>query len=420
VTRRADLAGQRVAILGIGRDTISFVEALRGVDCTLVAIEERETPAIDGVHLVRALDEIGPVDFVVRSPGFSPYRADVQEQFDRTAMLTPTAIWLAERDDARPTAAVTGTKGKSSTVSLVEAALTRAGVGAIACGNIGVPIWDVDPATPSVVALEVSSYQTLDLTSGPPLRALTSLSPDHVDWHGSIEQYYRDKLQLFAVDSGSSARMLAPASDATAVEHTKQFPMTYVNPASDARASAPHRRRNAALAAHIVAEFVPGANPADLEIEMLADYPDLPGRLRPVGRVDDVEYVDDALASNPLGTAAAVAAYADRRIVLIVGGADRGLAMDALVDALDAHTRRDNVVVYFGAAGERIGDALRASEQVGEVIRAHDLTEAVGVAAAHANPFDVVIFSPAAPSEPPLRWPQRSALFQRAVHGLEG
>ena len=153
---------------------------------------------------------------------------------------------------------------------------------------------------------------------------------------------------------------------------------------------------------------------------MLADYPDLPGRLRPVGRVDDVEYVDDALASNPLGTAAAVAAYANHRIVLIVGGADRGLAMDALVDALDAHTRRDNVVVYFGAAGERIGDALRASEQGGEVVRANDLTEAVGVAAAHANPGSVVVFSPAAPSEPPLRWPQRSAAFQRAVQGLEG
>jgi len=213
-------------------------------------------------------------------------------------MRTPTALWLAEREPARPTVAVTGTKGKSSTVSLVAAALARGRVAAIACGNIGVPIWDVDPATPAVVALEVSSYQTLDLTTAPPLRALTSLSPYHVDWHGSVEQYYRDKLQLFAVDPGSGARMLAPASDATAVERTKQFPMTYVDPASDARASAPHRRRNAALAAHIVAEFVPAANPAELEIEMLADYPDLPGRLRPVGKVDDVEYVDDALASN--------------------------------------------------------------------------------------------------------------------------
>jgi UDP-N-acetylmuramoylalanine--D-glutamate ligase len=417
VTRRADLAGARVAILGVGRDTISFVRALAGIDCELVAVEEGEAAAVDGVRVVRAFDDVGAVDLVVRSPGFSPYRADVREHFGATPMFTPTAIWFAERDDARPTVALTGTKGKSSTVSLVEAALTRAGVEAIACGNIGVPIWDVDPATHAVVAVEVSSYQTLDLTAAPPVRALTSLSPDHVDWHGTVERYYRDKLHLLEVDR--AALMLAPASDAAAVEHTKHLAMTYVEPASNSGAGAPHRRRNAAIAAHIVAGFAPGSDIAALEAGMLAEYPELPARLHKVARVRGVDYVDDALASNPLGTAAAIAAFADRHIVLIVGGADRGLAMDVLVDALDAHTSRDNVVVAFGEAGERIGKALRTSEHVEAVVAARDLAHAVETAAQYASPGSVVVFSPAAPSEPPLRWPQRSAAFQRAVQGLE-
>jgi UDP-N-acetylmuramoylalanine--D-glutamate ligase len=418
VTRRADLAGSRVAILGIGRDTVSFVRALAEVDCELLAIEEGDAPTIEDVRMVSTLDDFGAVDFVVRSPGFSPYRDDVRARFAASPMYTPTAFWLAERSDALPTAAVTGTKGKSSTVSLVAAALTRAGVDAIACGNIGVPIWDVDPATRAVVALEVSSYQTLDLRAAPPVRALTSLSPDHVDWHGTVERYYRDKLHLFEVDG--TALMLAPASDSIAVDHTKHLPVTYVEPASERGAGAPHQRRNAAIAARIVAEYVPSVAVPTLEREMLAEYPELPARLQLVACVRGIEYVDDALASNPLGAAAAVAAYRDRRVVLIVGGADRGLAMDALLEALDAHPRRDNVVVQFGEAGGRIGDALRASDHVESVVAARDLMHAVEVAAEHATAGSVVVFSPAAPSEPPLRWPQRSAAFQRAVQRLEG
>ena len=94
------------------------------------------------------------------------------------------------------TICVTGTKGKSTTASLIAHILGKLGRRAALVGNIGVPITEIDPATADYAVIEVSSYQAADFDGVCDVAVLTSLFPEHIDWHGTLDAYYRDKLNL--------------------------------------------------------------------------------------------------------------------------------------------------------------------------------------------------------------------------------
>ena len=134
-------------------------------------------------------------DVVVKTPGLSRYRPEVAHL---TGLGIPVVgglgLWLAEAD-LRRVLVVTGTKGKSTTSSVAGHLLTGLGYRCMVGGNIGASPYDPAEAGDfDYWVIEVSSYQATDLPCSPPVVAVTSLHPDHLDWHGGVEQYYRDKL----------------------------------------------------------------------------------------------------------------------------------------------------------------------------------------------------------------------------------
>ncbi len=142
------------------------------------------------------LDALAGCDVVVKSPGISRYRPEVAELEGRGIPVAGgLGLWLAEADRGR-VVCITGTKGKSSTTAIAGHLLRRWGYRCVVGGNIGQPPWD--PAEAAEAArywvIETSSYQATDLACSPPVVAVTSLHPDHLDWHGDVETYYRDKL----------------------------------------------------------------------------------------------------------------------------------------------------------------------------------------------------------------------------------
>ena len=111
-------------------------------------------------------------------------------------MVGGLGLWLAEQDP-RKVLCVTGTKGKSTTVSVTGHLLTGLGYECLVAGNIGVVPYDpAEERDFDYWVIEVSSYQATDLPCTPPVTAVTSLHPDHLDWHGGVERYYRDKLSM--------------------------------------------------------------------------------------------------------------------------------------------------------------------------------------------------------------------------------
>ena len=132
------------------------------------------------------------------------------------------ALWLEDFVDAR-IVAVTGTKGKSTTATLTTAILAEEGLTVALLGNIGVPVTEAyrHPRADAYV-VEVSSYQAAEVTRTPAVCVLTSLAPDHLDWHGSEEQYYRDKLRL--IEAGPPGALGVNAGSEEAVRRTVDHP----------------------------------------------------------------------------------------------------------------------------------------------------------------------------------------------------
>src|SRR5215468_1863464 len=205
--RVTDITTQRVAVWGLGREgraAISFLRQ-RHPKLPLVVLDD----ALDrqareglsaGIEYAFGADRISralaSVDVIVKSPGVSLYRTEIQSALTAGTHVTSLLnLWFEERQ-AVTTICVTGTKGKSTTASLIAHILAKLGRRIALVGNIGIPITGIDSATTDVAVIEVSSYQAADFDGLCDVAVLTSLYPEHIDWHLSIENYFRDKINL--------------------------------------------------------------------------------------------------------------------------------------------------------------------------------------------------------------------------------
>jgi UDP-N-acetylmuramoylalanine--D-glutamate ligase len=437
-----ELCTRRVAVWGLGSEGLAMVRLLarRGVVPSLIddrpeAAQSRLDEASVGAAGTGIADAgvgrrvIGPdqvvwadVDVVVRSPGVSRYRPELASATaSGVSVTTAMALWLEDFADAR-VVAVTGTKGKSTTAALTASLLRQDGLGVALIGNIGVPatdMYDRDPVDAYVV--EVSSYQAAEATVTPGVCVLTSLAPDHLDWHGGEEAYYRDKLRLIEV--GPPGALAVNAGSGEAMSRTRGHPGRTLfgpsgrvrttgsgevvvddQPLGDATRLALPGRHNAWNLCGAVAGalLLDGRPPSTAAFEaVVTGFEGLPSRCRTVGERGGITFVDDALASNPFATVASIGAFPDRALTVILGGADRGVDPAGLVEALAVRRPAPRVIV-LEPDPQRLADALSArSSAIGPVLAvevARDIEDAVGCAVASTPSGGVVLFSPAAPT----------------------
>jgi UDP-N-acetylmuramoyl-L-alanine---L-glutamate ligase len=413
--RLAELAGRRVGVWGHGREGRAAVRAAlaAGASGVLVADSRPVDPAAlaDGVTATADVADLAGCDVVVRSPGISPYREDARSLADRTVVTTGTGVALAEAAaQGVPVLCVTGTKGKSTTSALAAAVLTAAGRPAVHAGNIGTPLLDavLDGVGDRTLVVEVSSYQAAAVPDFAGRGALTSLAPEHLDWHGSEATYYRDKLRVFAgcpersVAVSAQARPLAERylDPAQLVDPADVLPTGLLDRARPVHLPGAHNRSNVAvaLAACALLGLDLGAT-ADAVTAAVAGFRALPHRLAPVATLGGVTFVDDTLSTTPVSVLAALDALADRPVTLVAGGQDRGLDYTGLARTLVQ--RRDTVaLVTVPDTGARLADDVRR-EAAGAAVRlteTQSLAEAVAAAIAGTAPGGVVLLSPGAPS----------------------
>ncbi len=417
------LADASVGVWGLGVEGRASVRRLRLMGVTPVLVDD--TPGADhhdGVPViptaVGGLDALAHCDVVVKSPGISRYRPEVAElQGAGVAVCGGLGLFMEEADPGR-VACITGTKGKSTTTALAVHLLNALGHRARAGGNIGHPPWDpgsgADAGTepdPDYWIIETSSFQVPDLAHGPHVVAVTSLSPDHLDWHGTVQRYYEDKLSLctkpgvtLALADGSDAELRTQTAllgphlrwvSADRVDHDTAWSSSFGLPG-------PHNARNATMAREVLGALgIAEAADDELLAEAASGFTGLPSRCYSLGRIGSVEFVDDSLSTNVLPAQAALHAYETRPVALLVGGHDRGVDYAPLGTTLAGRTA-PTLVVTMPDNGPRIGAAVRAAADHVEVVDALTLESAVETAFTWAASNDgaggVVLFSPAAPS----------------------
>lgn len=430
--RISTLVGSRVGLLGLGREGLATLAALRraGHDGRVHAFLDAPAPAPEGVVVHVGPDDLGEVEVLVRSPGFKPAhplrRAADARGLDQT---TATALFLgALRDRDHPVIGITGSKGKSTTSTLTWRTLEQAGVPATLVGNIGAPALDqLDAilAEDRVAVMELSSYQCDDLVDGdgPSAVGLLALFPEHQDWHGSVAAYYAAKLRLLASRRpGAPAFFLPGAAFAVGPDATPVDVPEGLHFADGAfwrgterllgdrwmRLKGRHNRANAVMALALAEGF--GATPADLG-EVLATFEGLPFRLQDEGVHHRVRWINDSLSTAPEAAAAALEAV-PLACTLICGGYDRGYDPAPLVAALARS--RVALVLLLPDSGAVIGRALREAGLSVPSIEVADLPEAV----ARAIPMGgVCLFSPGAPSYNVYRSFEERGLHLRRLIG---
>ncbi len=408
----SDLRGHRVGLYGLGVEGMASLRACRALGIEPILADDRP-PAVDLPVLATdsgGLEALAGCEVVIKSPGISRYGAAIGVLTRAGVTLVGgLGLWLAGADLNR-VLVVTGTKGKSTTTSIAAHLLSGLGYRCLLAGNIGSPPYDPDiPGVHDYWVVEVSSYQATDLPVTPPVAAVTSLHPDHLPWHrDDTETYYQDKLSALSqpgadltVANGDSvllrerARLLGPR-------------VRWVGASDDPDATwmdglgllGVHNRRNALIAREALSAMgVPQAADDSAMATAATGFVGLPSRLQVVGQRGGVTFVDDSLSTNVLPTLAAVEAFEDRRVALIVGGQSRGIdyamlglglrSRAAPLLMLTVPTNGSDIHVQVAAAGP--GSAVTIADADG-------LPAAVRDAARWAEPDGVVLLSPAAPS----------------------
>ena len=417
--RIADLANQRVAVWGFGREGRAAITAIRA---KLPALPLALYCSEGEVEAARAFDQalavfghepdavaLSAYDVVVKSPGISIYKPAVTTaQAQGTVFTSGTALWFAENPAAR-VVAVTGTKGKSTTTALLAHLARSLGIRTALAGNIGLPLLELQGQSAELWAIELSSFQTGE--AGPvELAVVTSLYEEHLDWHGSRERYVADKLKL-----GDVARtLLVNGQQANLTALTAGHPQRRVfGDAAGWHVADGFIRRGERDVFPVAQLGVPGlhnalnASAALAVLELLgydalaaapalATFRPLPHRLQPLGRHDGLDWINDSIATTPLAVVAALESLPGRAVTVLVGGFDRGVDWAPFVEHVQAHP--PHAIVCMGANGPRIEAVLNAGGVACPVRRVNDLAAAVDEARACTPEGGVVLMSPGAPS----------------------
>ena len=457
-----DLRGRRAVVLGLARSGVAASRFLADAGAVVAAYDRR--PAAELADAIAALGArpvrlalgvteadaaalIEHADLLVTSPSVSarfpttdPWLREALRGAEERGAEIVSEVDLFLRLTRARVAGVTGTKGKTTTASVLAAMLREGGIGTTLGGNIGTPLVErsLELGPDDWVVLELSELQLPTISRGVDVALYTNIAEDHLDRHGSVEAYRAVKARLAEL-TAPGGRVVLNHEDPGCRELGERLPpgalawyglerpdrggteawlddgwLTVsgerVAPADEVRLPGRHMLADvlgAALAATLVGV---GAEAIGTAARTFAG---VPHRLETVADRGGVRWINDSQATIPQAAIAALEAF-DAPVVLIAGGKDKGLGYGAFADAIAARCR---TVMLIGET------AAELEELVGgrvPVRRAASMEEAVRLAGEAARPGDVVLLSPAAASfDMFVDYAGRGEAFRAAVAGLE-
>ena len=385
----------------------------------------------EGTKVVYGTEDIeGDFDLAIASPGISEF-SDFYANGKAASKEIIGEPELAWRESPERWVGITGTNGKTTTTTLARDLLRAGGLAAEAVGNIGtMAIGEVARRAPGEwLVAELSSFQlagTVELH--PHVGVLLNVTPDHLYWHKTMENYAAAKERLFRNMDGDDLAVISDGDswcrDIAARCEDRGLRVCHLLVAGEAPeatvANAAWEREDGmlvvrldgndvelvnkgelsiagehnvenALAASALA-LACGVDAVDVRAGLLAFSP-LEHRIEPCGELAGVRFVNDSKATNTDAVSKALTAFEPGRVVILLGGHDKGTDLSEMAADVARHA---HVAVCFGEAGERIAEAVEAAG--GTVVRAEHLEQALDAGIEAAHPGDTVLLSPACSS----------------------
>ncbi len=438
---RSGIAAARVLTRLGAIVTVTDVKPEAELGSVLAGLQGLKLPKIFGCQ-----PEVSPAKYemLVVSPGIPltipPIKAAYQQGIEVIGELE-----LAYRLSPAPMAAITGTNGKTTTTALLGQILRDAGREALVGGNIGTPLVEdvLNLTGQEIVVAEVSSFQLETApTFRPRVAAIINLTPDHLDRHGTMENYLLTKTNIFANQTTEEVTVLnyddpalrgvadrCPGRVIFTSQREKLSTGVFVDgdwmvarlngqvkpvlPVGEIAIKGKHNLENAlvAVAAALALEV-----PPDALARTLRSFPGVEHRLEFVAEINGVRYINDSKGTNPDASIKALEAY-DLPLVLIAGGKNKGSDFTEFARKIKEKAKS---LVLVGQAANDIRRAVKKTG-FGNIHQAATFPETVKIAAAQALPGDVVLLSPACASWDMFNnFEERGNLFKELVWRLKG
>ncbi len=437
------IQNKEVAVVGIGVSNMPLIRFLCTCGAKVTAFDKKENDKLralqkEGIPTYAGEDYLAHItqDIVYKSPGIRPDAAELLSIQKRGGIITSEMETFFALCPAK-IIGVTGSDGKTTTTTLIYTMLKAAGYTCHLGGNIGRPlIEDIEKiSAEDTVVVELSSFQLFTMKKSPAISVITNLSPNHLDYHLSMEEYVDAKKNIF-LHQGPMERLilnadnaltcsLANLSNGEVVMFSKE-PMEkgvslhngyicanekkIVN-IKDIKIPGMHNVENMMAAIAAVMDMVP----AQIMEEVAKTFGGVPHRIELVREINGVKYYNSSIDSSPNRTKNTLAVF-KQKVILIAGGKDKGISYDEIGPII-----RDKVktLILIGDTAKQIEQAVQSAGGMAEIIHCKTYDEVVSCAQRIAKSGDIVVLSPASTSFDMFKnFEERGDLFKELVGRL--
>ncbi|HET8992077.1 MAG TPA: UDP-N-acetylmuramoyl-L-alanine--D-glutamate ligase [Candidatus Saccharimonadales bacterium] len=434
----------KIAVAGFGLEGRSSYDYYRKLGHEVTILDQdpyielpEDTHAIHGPSAFKDLDRF---DLIIRSSGINPNKL-IDDNPGIESKVTSQLNEFLKVCPSKKIIGVTGTKGKGTTASLITKILKADGKNVCLGGNIGIPMLDLlDKINEdSYVVLELSSFQLCDLAQpSPSIAVCLMLAPEHLDWHGSLENYIAAKSNLFTHQSESDTAIFMSGNELSELIASKSpgRKLPYFKPpgafveneevmiggqiickTTDLKLLGSHNWQNVCAAVTACWQFT---HNIEAMRSAITSFSGLPHRLEFIKQVNDVRYYNDSFASQPKATEAAIAAIPGPQVV-IVGGFDRMLDLHEFSEFVKIHQYNIRTVLVIGACSSRLIGVFKEVDFNNYVDGSSltDMKQIVSKATDLSQPGDAVVLSPGFASFDMFKnFEDRGNQFKEAVESL--
>ena len=428
---------RKVAVIGLGVSNLPLLDYLYDKKAQVTVFDERTIDEIDSNIITKintyefgtsfgknCLEKLKGFNIIFRSPSCLPTRPELQEEANRGAIVTTEVEMLMEMCPCK-IIGVTGSDGKTTTTSMINEILQKAGYNTFLGGNIGTPLFTRLPEIKpdDIVVLELSSFQLMNMHVSPDISVITNITPNHLNIHKDYDEYIDAKKNIFKYQNENGILILNYDNDITRkcskeakgkviffsaktkldngfivdgdiIKECEDKVRKHILNTDEVILRGNHNFQNIATVFATIKTLVD----TDIAVQAIKEFKPVEHRIEFIREIDGVKWYNDSASSSPTRTLSGINAFKEN-IVLIAGGYDKNLDYEPLAKpVLD----KVSTLILIGQTAEKIFDVVKnESEKQNKKIDINmcdTLEQTIDIAKKSAKKGDVVLFSPASAS----------------------
>lgn len=449
---------RKVAIIGLGVSNIPLIDYMFEKKANVTVFDDREETSIQKEVLDKineykfkfyfgkdSLKNLKNFDIIFRSPSCLPTKPELMAEETRGAIVT-TEIEMLMKMCPCKILGVTGSDGKTTTTSLINSILKKAGYNTYLGGNIGTPLFTkLKEITPDdIVVLELSSFQLMGMDISPNISVITNITPNHLNIHKDYQEYIDSKKNIFKFQNENDIVVLNYDNEITRncekeanskvvffsgktklddgfivdekiIKECNDGIRKHILDTKDVLLRGKHNFENIATALAATKTLVS----TDIAVEAIKEFKPVEHRLEFVREIDKVKWYNDSVSSSPTRTIAGLKSF-DEDIILIAGGYDKNLDYTSIAKPIIEKVKG---LILIGQTSGKIYEAvkneLENQNKNLDIYMCDNLQDTVNLANKISKPGQVVLFSPASASFDMFKnFADRGIKFKNLVNNL--